>query len=161
MPHRTQKNGELDRAAEAAPRSEIVETRIWIQEHDWLYGIYASAENSSPRFGFCDLISACVSLVFAGEEPAARIFNYLRSTLVLLDPNTPRRRAELWRAQHELLAGLQRSADNRHPYPVYQLDHLTTTCVALVAKTEEAKPRMLEQARRNTAERASRRSPLG
>ncbi len=142
------------RAGEGAPRGEIVETRIWIREHDWLYGIYTSAENTSPRFGFPDLISACVSLVFDEQESAARIFGYLRSTLVLLDPQTPRRRAELWRAQYELLADLQRGHENRHPNPTYQVDQFTTTCVALVARTEDAKRCILEQARRNTAERA-------
>ena len=132
----------------------VIETRIWIEEHDFLHGIYASPENTSPRFGFPDLISACVSLMFAQEDPAARIFGYLRSTLVLRDPETPRRRAELWRAQFELLLDLQRSPANRHPNPMYQLDQLTTACVALVAGGVD-KSRIFEHARKNTAERAA------
>lgn len=147
--------GPVGRGESAARAAETVETRIWIEEHDFLHQIYASAENTSPRFGFPDLISACVSLVFAGEEPVERIFGYLASTLVLRDPETTRRRAELWRAQFDLLVELQRSPWNRHPNPMYQLDQLTTACVALVARSAQAKRGILEQARKNTAARAA------
>jgi hypothetical protein len=135
-----------------------VDTYVWIDEYQFLYVIYDSVRNTSPRFRFPDLISACVSLVFMGENPAERIFDYLRSQLVLR-PDSERRREALWKPQYELLLGLQRSAENRHPHPQFQLDQFTTACVALVMKEDDCADKMRERARRNTAERTTMNHP--
>ena len=68
-------------------------------------------------------------------------------------PTTPRRRESLWRAQFELLHDLQCSAANRHPNPKFQLDQLTTACVALCQEEDTSGAIVLGQARRNMVER--------
>src|SRR5262245_54995865 len=123
--------------APAAPvetkrQEDTVDTYVWAHEYHFLRSLYDSADNTSPKFRFPDLISACVSLNFGNDRAAERIFDYLRSVLVLCNPNTTRRRAAMWKAQYSLLQGLQRSAANKHPYPQFQLDQFTTACVALV-----------------------------
>ena len=133
---------------------DTVVTRIWIDEFDGLERMYSDAANCSPKLRYPDLISACVSLVFADPAPARRIFCYLHGTLVLRDQDTPRRQEAMWRAQYELLLSLQRSAMNRHPHPQFKLDHFTTACVALALAQPGAMECVFEQARRNIAQRA-------
>lgn len=137
------------------PHADTVETQLWIEEHTWLLGVLRSPDNVSPTFRFPDLVSACVALVFAEPRPAERIFAYLTQRLMLRDPRTARRREYLWREQFELLRGLQLSEANRHPHPMFQLDQLTTACVALVRASENAPARVLSQARANVARRAA------
>lgn len=134
---------------------DTVDTYLWRAEYDFLHSLYDSTANVSPKFRFPDLISACVSLVFEHEDAAERLFDYLRSKLVLRGPAV-RRREAMWRQQYELLLGLQRSPANRHPYPQFQLDQFTTACVALASRDGDAS-RIFERARRNTAARAARR----
>ena len=136
-----------------------IETRLWLQEHEWLYDLLRSGHNVSPTFRFPDLISACVSLVFAQDDAAGRIFDFLGSQLVLRTPATPRRRESMWRQQYELLLAVQRSPANRHPNPKFQLDQLTTACVALCRQHEGADTLVLRQARLNMADRAARGRP--
>ncbi|MFZ2297176.1 MAG: hypothetical protein WAV91_02870 [Aquabacterium sp.] len=137
---------------EAQP-SDVIETRLWLEEHVWLYGVLKSDQNVGPTFRFPDLISACVSLIFSGPEAAKQIFGFLGSSLVARSPNTPRRREAMWRPQYDLLLELQRSPANRHPNPKFQLDHLTTTCVALCQLADETGVSVLQQARFNMAQR--------
>lgn len=141
--------------SEAAPQS-IIETRLWLEEHDWLYGLLQNPDNVSPTFRFPDLISACVSLIFAKPEGPTRIFRFLWTELVLRPPRTPRRRESMWRQQYQLLLDLQRSPANRHPNPKFQLDQLTTACVALCQAEDPSGSGILQQARRNMAERSLR-----
>ena len=141
----------------AAPRDDSVETQLWLEEHDWLHALQRSPQNVSPTFRFPDLLSACVSLVFADSAAGTRIFAYLGQELVLRDPRTPRRREYLWREQFQWLRALQMSEANRHPNPMFQLDQLTTACVALVRQSEDAAEQVLRQARRNVALRTARR----
>ena len=148
------------RPIEATRREDTIDTYVWSDEYDFLRSLYDSAENTSPKFRFPDLISACVSLVFDDGHAAERIFDYLRSELVLRNPNATRRREAMWKAQYSLLLDLQRSRANKHPYPQFQLDQFTTTCVALVRLAGDAQRRIFDQARRNTAERAGRKEPL-
>jgi hypothetical protein len=137
-----------------------IETRLWLEEHEWLYGLLRSDDNISPTFRFPDLISACVSLVFLHDDAATRIFEFLGTRLVLRPPLTPRRRESMWRQQYDLLLAVQRSPANRHPNPKFQLDQLTTACVALCRELGEADAIVLRQARLNMAERSARwRSP--
>jgi hypothetical protein len=138
---------------------ETIETRLWLEEHDWLFTVLRSEGNVSPTFRFPDLISACVSLVFLHDDAPARIFDFLGTRLVLRPPLTPRRRESMWRPQYELLLAVQRSPANRHPNPKFQLDQLTTACVALCRQHEGADTLVLHQARLNMADRAARGRP--
>ena len=54
---------------------------------------------------------------------------------------------------------MQRSPANRHPNPKFQLDQLTTACVALCRQHEGADTLVLRQARLNMADRAARGRP--
>lgn len=132
---------------------DVVETRLWLDEHIWLYSVLKSDQNIGPIFRFPDLISACVSMIFSAPEAARQIFGFLGTDLVARDPNTPRRREAMWRPQYDLLLELQRSAANRHPNPKFQLDHLTTACVALCKRADETGACILQQARVNMAQR--------
>ena len=131
----------------------VIETRLWLNEHDWLYGLLRSEDNVSPTFRFPDLISASVSLVFTHQDAPARIFRFLGTELVLRSPQTPRRRESMWRPQYQLLLDLQRSPANRHPNPKFQLDQLTTACVALCQGLDKSGESILRQARHNMAVR--------
>ena len=42
---------------------EIIETRLWLEEHDWLHALQRSPQNVSPTFRFPDLISACRAIL--------------------------------------------------------------------------------------------------
>jgi hypothetical protein len=141
-------------SAEESDAQGVIETRVWLEEHDWLYRLLRSADNVSPTFRFPDLISACVSLVFEHQDGPTRIFQFLGTDVVLRSPQTPRRRESMWRQQYQLLLELQRSPANRHPNPKFQLDQLTTACVALCRTADPSGAAVLQQARCNMAERA-------
>jgi hypothetical protein len=133
--------------------SDVVETRLWLEEHNWLYALLRSESNVAPTFRSPDLMSACVALVFSHDDAAERIFGFLGTALVMRSPTTPRRRESLWRPQFELLHDLQCSPANRHPNPKFQLDQLTTSCVALCQLEDDSGTAVLAQARRNMVER--------
>jgi hypothetical protein len=97
-----------------------------------------------------------VSLVFMHDDAATHIFDFLGTQLVLRPPQTPRRRETMWRQQYELLLAVQRSPANRHPNPKFQLDQLTTACVALCRRHSEPEALVLRQARLNMADRSAR-----
>jgi hypothetical protein len=151
----TKERGSIATKSNAGHTDETIETRLWLEEHDWLYGLLKSTDNVSPTFRFPDLISACVSLIFANDDASERIFGFLGSKLVLRPPQTPRRRESMWLPQYNLLLMLQRSPANRHPNPKFQLDQLTTACVALVREADESGANVLQQARLNMAHRAA------
>ena len=146
----------LSPPAEENIAHDVIETRLWFEEHDWLYRLLRSEDNVSPTFRFPDLISASVSLVFKHQDAPCRIFRFLGTELVLRSPETPRRRESMWRQQYQLLLDLQRSPANRHPNPKFQLDQLTTACVALCRAEDGSGAGILRQARRNMAERSHR-----
>jgi hypothetical protein len=150
------RSAQATRCALDAEHPDTIETRLWLEEHEWLYGLLRSEDNVSPTFRFPDLISACVSLVFLHDDAATRIFDFLGTQLVLRSPLTPRRRESMWRQQYELLLDVQRSPANRHPNPKFQLDQLTTACVALCQQFGHANTVVLRQARLNMADRAAR-----
>lgn len=137
------------------PATATIETRLWIEEHAWLYGILRSPENLAPTFRFPDLISACVSAVLSHPDGDRALFGYLGAQLVLRDPATPRRREEMWRPQFEQLQALQRSPANQHPNPKFQLDQFTTAAVALCRDADPSGQLMLSHARMNMVQRAS------
>ena len=45
--------------------THTIETRLWLQEHDWLYDLLKSDRNLAPSFRCRDFISACVSAALA------------------------------------------------------------------------------------------------
>jgi hypothetical protein len=134
---------------------DTVETRLWIEEHIWLYGLLKNPANQAPTFRFPDLISACVTVIQARPGGIYALFNYLGTQLVLRDPETPRRREAMWRPQYEMLQALQRSAANRHPNPKFQLDQITTAVVALCHADDPSGSQVLKHARLNMAQRSA------
>jgi len=131
-----------------------VTTLVWTDEFERLEKIYHDADNHSPKFRTPDLISACVSLVFATDDATDLIFKHVHTCLLLRDSDTPRHTAAIWRPQYELLLALQRSPRNRHPNPQFNLDHFTTACVHLALEHDNAKRQIFAHARQNTARRA-------
>jgi hypothetical protein len=137
--------------------TDTVETRLWLEEHAWLYDILKNPTNRSPTFRFPDLISASVSVTLALPEGSHGLFAYLGTQLVLRDPATARRKETMWRPQYEQLQALQRSPANQHPHPKFQLDQLTTAAVALARETDPSGALILKYARLNMVERARSR----
>jgi hypothetical protein len=154
-PIKPQDSSRLDWIENQLP--ETIETRLWLEEYLWLYGLLKSELNVGPVFRFPDLISACVSLVFARPGATTQIFTFLATEVVARPLDAIRRRESLWRQQYELLLDLQRSPANRHPNPKFQLDHLTTACVALCRLADDSGRLVLHQARINMAERATQK----
>ena len=60
--------GQAGSGAHDSEHPETIETRLWLEEHDWLFTVLRSEGNVSPTFRFPDLISACVSLVFLHDD---------------------------------------------------------------------------------------------
>ncbi len=135
---------------------DVIETYLWVEEHEWLKALYRSPANNSPQFRVPDLLGACISIVFDGDDPSGRVFGYLGKELIRRDPRTARRQERMWREHFALLHDLQRSPANRYPHPSFALDQLTTACVAIVKADDVEDARILEQARRNMAARTGR-----
>ena len=136
-------------------RRPTVQTRVWIDEHDWLHGIFKSPHNTSPKFRFPDLLSACVSLAFRDSPNRERLITYVVTQLSLRDPQTERRSCDIWAPQFELLLDAHRGPWNRFPNPMFELDHLTTACVALAMASPNAEAMVLREARSNFLARAT------
>jgi hypothetical protein len=151
-------SSEAQAGRSAADTPDIVETRLWVEEHTWLYGVLKSPSNQAPTFRFPDLISACVTAVLTPPEGYRALFAYLGTQLVLRDPATARRREAMWRTQYEQLQDVQRSPANQHPNPKFQLDQLTTAAVALCCEADPSGTLVLKYARLNMANRAKHRS---
>ncbi len=151
-----------DQVHEQAPAGAVVhepsdtaETLLWLPEHEWLYDLLRSVRNVAPRFRMPDLISACVSQMFAKGDACHRLFSYLGAELILREPATIRRREIMWRHQYAQLQALQTSAANRYPNPQFQLDQLTTGSVALARKEDPTGACTLRHARINIARRSA------
>lgn len=130
-----------------------VETRIWLPEFEWLCAVAHSSANCAPVFRMPDLVSACVAIVRAQQDGAALVFQHLGMATATRDPLTERRMAMLWRPQFEWLHELQLSPANRYPNPRFQLDQLTTACVAIVKALDQHGAQVIKQARENVKER--------
>lgn len=139
----------------ATDSSGTVDTFVWVEEHDWLYALLQNGLNVSPKFRVPDLISACVSQLFADGHGADRLFGYLGAELILREPTTSRRKESMWRSQYEQLQTLQRSPANRYPNPQFQLDQLTTACVALARRDDGSGAATLRHARINIVRRSA------
>lgn len=138
-----------------ADASDTIETFIWVEEHDWLYALLQSELNMSPKFRVPDLISACVSQLLAQANGADRLYGYLGTELMMRAPGTSRRKESMWRPQYEQLQSLQRSPANRYPNPQFQLDQLTTACVALACLDDHRGESTLRHARINIVRRSA------
>ncbi|MDZ7855928.1 hypothetical protein [Sphaerotilus sp.] len=134
---------------------DTIETFVWVEEHDWLYALLQSGLNVSPKFRVPDLISACVSQLLAQEDASDRLFGYLGAELIMRAPGTPRRKESMWRDQYQQLQALQRSPSNRYPNPQFQLDQLTTACVALACREDRSGATTLRHARINIVRRSA------
>ena len=135
--------------------TSTVQTRVWIEEHDWLHRIFKSPDNTSPKFRFPDLLSACVSLAVASDDGQRRLVEYLVTQLTLRDPRTERRSCNIWAAQFELVLAAHRAPWNRFPNPMFELDHITTACVAVAMSLPYGDALVLRQARLNLRARAT------
>jgi hypothetical protein len=142
-------------ARATADAGDTIETFVWIEEHDWLYALLQSELNVSPKFRVPDLISACVSQLLAQDHGGDRLFGYLGAELIMRAPGTSRRKESMWRPQYEQLQGLQRSPANRYPNPQFQLDQLTTACVALACRDDRSGESTLRHARINIVRRSA------
>lgn len=151
--HSTPSLTSMDRGA--AEADGTVETFVWVEEHDWLYALLQSGLNVSPKFRVPDLISACVSQLFADDHGSQRLFAYLGAELIMREPTTSRRKESMWRPQYEQLQTLQRSPANRYPNPQFQLDQLTTACVALACCGDRSGVATLRYARINIVRRSA------
>ena len=145
----------MTQAMEHDERRCTVQTRVWVEEHDWLYGVFKSPQNTAPKFRLPDLLSACVSLAVADDDGHQRLAPFLATRLALRDPHTERRSCDIWRIQFDQLMRAHRAPWNRFPNPMFELDHLTTGCVALAMAEPEGACLMLRQARLNLLARAT------
>ena len=135
-------------------RTSTVQTRVWIEEHDWLHRVFKSADNTSPKFRFPDLLSACISLAMGSDDSQRRLVDYLVTQLTLRDPRTERRSCDVWSAQFEQLMDAHRAPWNRFPNQMFELDHLATACVAIAMSLPDGETAVLRQARMNLLARS-------
>lgn len=133
----------------APSASELIECRVWLPEFNWLHHVATSDLNVAPAFRLPDLLGACVSLILQHSDDANRIFGYLHTHLMHRSADTPRRRVDLWPSHHEQLAQIQRSSINQYPHPRFQMDQLTTACVALVCLDDPEGASVLRRCRLN------------
>lgn len=135
--------------------ADIVQTRVWLREHEWLYSIMKSPRNTGPKFRFPDLLAACVTLAFATPATQERLITFLRSELLLRKQEPHRRTCDIWKPQFDLLMTAHRNEWNRFPNPMFSLDQITTGCVAVVMTMLDAQSQVLSQARLNVVARTS------
>ena len=150
LPRETSMANQIDRDE----HTSTVQTRVWVEEHGWLHRIFKSPDNTSPKFRFPDLLSACVSLAVASDDGQRRLVEYLVTQLTLRDPRTERRSCDIWSAQFDQLMEAHRAPWNRFPNPMFELDHLATACVALAMSLSDGEAVVLRQARVNLLARA-------
>lgn len=131
-----------------------VQTRVWLQEHEWLHEIFRSSRNTAPRFRLSDLLSACISIALASREAERQLVAYLDEQLTLRDPRTQRRTCNVFKVQFDQLLNAHRASWNREPHPMFDLDHVATACVAVVHLQDDAINKVLAQARVNFIERS-------
>lgn len=139
----------MTRYADPQDMPTTIQTRVWVVEHDWLHRLFKSRQNTSPRFRLADLLSACVSLALASDALERLLVDYLVTELTLRDPLSERRSCELWPAQYELLLEAHRAPWNRPPNPMFEIDQITTGCVAMAMRRPAGESAVLRQARSN------------
>lgn len=130
-------------------RPVTVETHVWEQEHAWLYSVFKSPRNTCPKFRFPDLLAACISLVVGAAGAHRRLVEFMVTDLTSRDPSSKRRNCDVWIAQFEQLMTFHRGPLNRFPNPRFDLDHITTACVAIARQQPFGEAAVLAEARRN------------
>jgi len=135
-------------------RRSTVQTRVWKEEHDWLHRVFKSPSNTSPRFRLPDLLSACVSMALADADGQQRLVEFLVTQHAMRDPNCTRRSCDIFQSQFEQVMEAHRAPWNRFPNPMFELDHITTGCVAIAMALPDGEARVLRQARSNMLARA-------
>ena len=126
-----------------------VQTRVWLEEHEWLHEIFRSSRNTTPRFRLSDLLSSCISIALVSRDAERLLVAYLDDQLTLRDPRTERRTCNVFKAQFDQLLNAHRASWNREPHPMFDLDHVATACVAVVRLQDDPISKVLAQARAN------------
>ncbi|WP_144289928.1 hypothetical protein [Ideonella sp. A 288] len=134
-------------------RSSVVQTSIWITEHDLLYRLLKSPVNTVPRFRYPDLLGACIALALRDADSQRPVIEFLITQLTLRDPSMARRSCEIWPTEFELLLSAHRAPWNRFPNPMFMLDDIATACVALAMARPDGHALVVSQARINLRER--------
>ena len=132
-----------------------VQTRVWVDEHDWLFEIFKSARNTAPRFRLSDLLSACISITLRDSISQRDLICYLDQQLTSRNPRTERRTCHVFSRQFDQLLAAHRAAWNSAPNPMFELDHLATACVAVAKQQPDPIAGVLKQARTNFLARSA------
>ncbi len=139
-------------AGDAGPTT--VQTRLWVQEHDCLYRVLKSRNNTSPKFRFPDLMGACVSLVAGHSQGHQLLVDFLANELSQRDPTAQMRSCDIWPAQFDQLMSVRGAAWNRFPNPMFELEHIASACVAVAMQAPFGEAPVLLEARRNFVARS-------
>lgn len=134
--------------------SSTVSTSVWIEEHEALHRLFKSPGNSSPKFRFPDLLSACVSLVLGEADGQRQLIAYLTSRHLQRHPKTRRRSCQIFQAQFDQAMSAHRADWNRFPNPCFDLDQILTGCVLVALEAENGASRVLQRARDNLQARS-------
>lgn len=126
-----------------------VQTRVWLDEHDWLHQIFKSPGNTSPRFRLPDLLSACVSLALADASARQQLVEAIVTLHARHNSKCKRRSCDIFPAQFAQVKRAHGAPWNRFPNPMFDLDSITTGCVALAMAWPDGEARVLAQARAN------------
>ena len=95
-------------------------------------------------------------MAFRDTASQRRLVEYLVTQLTLRNPRTERRSCDIWAVQFELVMAAHRAPWNRFPNPMFELDQITTACVAVAMSLPDGHAQVLGQARLNLRDRASR-----
>jgi hypothetical protein len=135
-------------------QASTVRTSVWIEEHDWLHGLYKSSNNTSPKFRIPDLLSACVALTLSQPDNQRLLVEYLTTRHALRDPKCPGRSCDIFPAQFDQVLEAHRAAWNRFPNPMFEIEHILTGCVAVAMSLANGGELVLRQARDNLIARS-------
>lgn len=136
-----------------------VRTSVWIDEHNWLHELYKSPSNTSPKFRFPDLLSACVALTLSDLDNSNRLVKHLRTRHALRDPKCPGRSCDIFPVQFGQVLEAHRAAWNRFPNPMFEIEHILTGCVAIAMSMPSGSDLVLHQARDNLIARSKASGP--
>jgi hypothetical protein len=135
--------------------SELVASRVWIQEHEWLHAVFKNKQNQSPKFRYPDLLSACIALTLNDPHNVGRLRAFLRAELSQRDPRSLRRTCHVWKPQFDALLAEHRAAWNDYPNPKFELDAIATGCVAVSRASASAVEQIVQKAREQLTSRSS------
>jgi hypothetical protein len=93
-----------------------------------------------------------MALADAGTQQ--RLVEFLVTRQTLRDPKCERRSCDIFPTQFDQVMEAHRAPWNRFPNPMFELDHITTACVAVAMAMPDGEERVLRQARTNLLARA-------